>query len=76
MFQKFLMESMLKSQLNGVPEAEQTKILGILEKNPDFFMEVAREAQEKAKFGMSQQEAVMAVLSTKQEELKKIIGEY
>ena len=67
------MKALLKKQLKGVPEADIDKFLAMVEKNPDFFKQVAVEAQEKMKAGMSQQEAVMAVLQGKQEELQKII---
>jgi len=69
----FFMKALLKKQLKGVPEADIDKFLAMVEKNPDFFKQVAVEAQEKMKAGMSQQEAVMAVLQGKQEELQKII---
>ncbi len=74
MFQNFLVKTMLKKQMKDVPQAEQDKIFAMIDKNPDFFMQIATEAQEKIKSGMSQQDAVMAVMATKQEELKKIVG--
>ena len=71
-FAKTLLKNKLKSA--GVPEAEMDRLIEMVEKNPDFFKEVALAAQEKTKTGMSQQDAVMAVLQEKQEEFKKVMG--
>ena len=51
MFQNFLLKQMLKKQMKGVPPEQQEQILAMIEKNPDFFMKVAQEAQEKIKGG-------------------------
>lgn len=74
MFQKFLLKTMLKKQLKGVPEEEQNRIFAMIEKNPDFFMKIATEAQEKIKGGMSQQDAMMAVMRKHETELKDVMG--
>lgn len=68
------MKQMLKRQMKGVPEAEQEKIFAMIEKNPDFFMKIAEETQEKVKGGMSQQDAMMMVMKNHQEELKAVMG--
>ncbi len=68
------MKALLKKQMKGVPEADIDRFLEMVEKNPDFFKQVAEEAQVKIKAGMGQQEAVMAVLQDKQEELAKVVG--
>jgi len=70
----FFMKALLKKQMKGVPEADIDKFLEMVEKNPDFFKQVADEAQAKIKAGMGQQEAVMAVLADKQAELAKVMG--
>jgi len=69
----FFMRALLKKQMKGVPDADIDKFLNMVEKNPEFFKQVAEEAQVKIKAGMGQQEAVMAVLQSKQEELQKIV---
>ncbi|MBI5126641.1 MAG: hypothetical protein HZA80_02670 [Candidatus Taylorbacteria bacterium] len=68
------MKQMLKRQMKGVPEAEQEKIFKMIEDNPDFFTKIAEETQEKIKGGMSQQDAMMAVMQKNQDQLKKILG--
>lgn len=74
MFQNFLLKTMLKKQLKGVPEEEQNRIFTMIEKNPDFFMKIATEAQEKIKGGMSQQDAMMAVMKNHETELKDVMS--
>jgi hypothetical protein len=71
-FKNLLMRKMLKSQLKGVPESEQNKILDMVEKNPDFFSKIGVEVQEKMKTGMSQMDAVMEVMKNYQTDLKKM----
>jgi hypothetical protein len=46
----------------------------MIEKNPDFFMKIAEEVQEKVKGGMNQQDAMMQVMQSHQDELKKVMG--
>lgn len=74
MFQNFLLKTMLKKQMKNVPEEQQEKIFAMIEKNPDFFMKIAQEAQEKIKGGMSQQDAMMRVMEAHKEELKGVMG--
>jgi hypothetical protein len=39
----FLMKKMLKSKLGDMPEDQQNKIFGAIEKNPDLFKKIAQE---------------------------------
>lgn len=73
-FKNFLMKKMLKSKMKDIPEAEQEKMLNAIEKNPDFFQNVAIEVQAKMKEGKDQMTATMEVMQKHQEELKKIMG--
>lgn len=74
MFQNFLLKTMLKKQMKNVPAEQQEQIFTMIEKNPDFFMKIAQEAQEKIKGGMAQQDAMMAVMKSHESELKAIMG--
>jgi len=65
---------MLKKQLKDMPEEQQEQIFAMIEKNPDFFMKIAEEVQEKIKGGMNQQDAMMQVMQSHQDELKKVMG--
>ncbi len=68
------MKTMLKKQMKGVPQEQQDQIFAMIEKNPDFFMKIAKEAQEKIQGGMSQQDAMMAVMKAHEQELKTVMG--
>jgi hypothetical protein len=74
MFQNFLLKQMLKKQLKDIPQEQQDQIFAMIEKNPDFFMKIAEEVQEKVKGGMNQQDAMMQVMQSHQDELKKVMG--
>jgi len=69
----FLMKKMLKSQLKGVPEAQQDMIISAVEKNPKLFEDIAKEVQEKIKGGMDQQAATMQVMMAHQKELQDVM---
>lgn len=73
MLKNFLMKKMLKSQLKDVPQDQQDKLIGMIEKNPQLFQQIATEAQAKMKEGKDQMTAMMEVMQNHQEELKKII---
>ncbi|OGD68008.1 hypothetical protein A3I18_00495 [Candidatus Campbellbacteria bacterium RIFCSPLOWO2_02_FULL_35_11] len=73
-FKGMLMRKMLKSQMKGVPEAEQEKILKIVEENPELFQKIGLEVQAKMKEGKDQMSATMEVMQNHQSELKNILG--
>jgi 2-oxo-4-hydroxy-4-carboxy--5-ureidoimidazoline (OHCU) decarboxylase len=69
----FLMKKMLANQMKGVPQAEQDKILAILEKDPSLFQKIAEETQAEMKKGKDQQEAALFVAKKYETELKKLM---
>lgn len=71
---EMLMKKMLQSQMKGVPEAEQDKMIKIITENPELFQKIGLEVQEKMKGGKDQMAATMEVMQNHQEELKKILG--
>ena len=73
-FKNFLMKKMLKSKMKDLPEAEQDKMIQAIEKNPDFFQNIATEVQAKMKEGKDQMTATMEVMRKHQEELRKIMN--
>ena len=73
MLKNMLMKKMLKSQLKGVPEAEQEKILKVVSENPELFGKIAKEIQEKIKAGGDQIAVSMEVMGKYQDELKGIL---
>ena len=56
-----------------MPESEQEKIISVIEKNPELFQRIAVEVQEKVKEGKEQQSAVMEVMRSHEEELRKAV---
>lgn len=72
----FFMKGLLKAKLKsaGVKEADMERIFAAVEKNPDFFKNIASEVEKKTKEGMSQQDAVMAVMHAHQAEIKNVMG--
>ncbi len=73
MLKKFLMKQAMKSQLKNVPQAEQDMLLDLVEKNPDFFENLAKELQEGLKTGKDQQTVMMEIMTKHKDELAKII---
>ena len=51
MFKNFMLRQALKSKMKGVPEAQQERIFGAMEKNPDFFKMIGEEIEAKKKAG-------------------------
>lgn len=72
-FKDLLLKKMLKSKMKDVPEAEQEKMLKMVEENPDFFQKIALEIQEEIKKGKDQMSATMEVMQRHQDELKGIM---
>ncbi|MEY2664892.1 MAG: hypothetical protein RIT04_700 [Candidatus Parcubacteria bacterium] len=68
------MKAMMKRQMKGMPQDQQDMILGMIEKNPDFFTKIAHDIQEKVKGGMGQQQAMMLVMKQNEAELRKMLG--
>ncbi|MDQ3076528.1 MAG: hypothetical protein M3Q63_00515 [bacterium] len=67
----FLMKKMLKSKMKDVPEAEQEKIFGAIEKNPALFQKIAEETEVAMKGGKDQMAAAMEVMQKYQKELQE-----
>jgi len=74
MFKEFMMKQMLERQLKSLPEAERTKIIETISKNPEFFAQMAQELEREVKSGKSQMDAAMNVAQKYQNELKSILG--
>lgn len=70
----FFLKKLLKSKMKDVPEAEQDKMLALIEKNPEFFQKIALEVQEKIKGGKDQMSATMEVMQAHQTELQSIMS--
>ncbi len=70
----FLMKKMLASKMKGVPQAEQDRILGMLEKNPELFQKIGLEVQNEMKSnGLDQMTATMKVTKKYEADLKGLM---
>lgn len=73
MLKKFLMKQAMKSQLKGVSEAEQEMMLDLVERNPAFFENIAKELQEGLKSGKDQQTVAMEIMTKHKDELARLM---
>ena len=73
MFQNFMLKQMLKTKMKGVPQAEQERIIGMVEKNPDFFKMIGEEIEKKKKSGKTEMEATMQVMREHQSEFQNLM---
>ncbi len=71
MFKEFMLKKMLASQLKGVPQEMQDKIIKMVSENPALFQKIATEAQalQKEK-NLDQQAALMQVAAKYKDQLK------
>lgn len=69
----FMMRRLLEHKMKDVPAEQREKIMTILEKKPELFQTIALKSQEKMKQGMSQMDAVMAVVKEHEAELKEVM---
>lgn len=72
-FKNFLMKQSIKSQMKNVPQAQQDMMMAAVEKNPEFFENIAKEIQQKVKEGKSETAASMEVMRKHQDELRKLM---
>lgn len=72
MFKNFLVRKMLRAQ--GASEEQADVIVGLMEKNPALFKQIASEIEEKIKSGQDKQAAAIEVMAAYEAELKKMMG--
>ena len=60
--------------MKDVPADQRDMIMGMIEKNPDFFETIAKEIQEEIAKGKDQMAATMEVMQRHQEKLKELTG--
>ena len=68
-----MVKQMVKSQMKGIPLEQQDKIISAIEKNPQFFEDVAKKIEQKMKEGRDQTSAAMEVMRENQDELRKMM---
>jgi hypothetical protein len=72
-FKNMMMKQMLKSQMKGLSEDQQEKILKAIEDNPEFFENIAKRIEQRIKEGKDQMSAAMEVMRENQDELRKLM---
>ena len=73
MFKNFLLKQAMKAKMKDVPEAERDKMLGLMEKNPEFFKKIGEEVQKRVKAGQSEMAATLVVMREHQAELQRLM---
>jgi hypothetical protein len=71
----FMMKQVLKHKLKNVPEAQRDMIMGLMEKNPDFFKKIGEEIEKRKKSGQSEMEATMQVMREHQADFQRLMME-
>ncbi len=69
----FFIRKMVESKMGSLPKEQQEMIVGAIQKNPDFFANLAKEIEEESKNGKDQIQAAMEVIKRHQNELQKIL---
>lgn len=72
-FKKIIMKQAMKSQMKGVPKDQQEKMLSAVEKDPEFFENIAKQIKQKEKEGKGKMEASMLVMRENQDKLRKLM---
>jgi gas vesicle protein len=67
------MKHAMKSQLKNVPKDQQEKIMELIDKNPDFFKQMAEKVKKKIDAGQPQMSAMMEVMQENKTELQDIM---
>jgi phage-related minor tail protein len=67
------MKQAMKSQLKNVPKDQQEKIMGLIDKNPEFFTQMAEKVKKKIDSGKPQMTAMMEVMQENKDELQKMM---
>lgn len=70
----FVMKQALKAKLKDVPDADQQKIFAMIDKNPDFFKNLAAEVQAEISSGKDQMTAVMDAIKRHGDDLKGLMS--
>ena len=72
-FKNMMVKQMVKSQMKGIPEDQQEKIISAIESNPQFFEDITKKIEQKIKEGKDQTSAAMEVMRENQNELRKMM---
>ncbi len=68
------MKQLIKSKLKSLPEADRVKVMGILEKDPEFFAKMAESVKQKMATGKDQMTAIMEIAQENKDTIGKLLG--
>lgn len=71
--QDFMMKQVLKHKLKNVPEAQREMVMGMMEKDPEFFKKIGEEIEKRKKSGQGEMEATMAVMREHQADFQRLM---
>ncbi len=67
------MKQAMKSQLKDIPEDQQQALLDLVERNPEFFENLAKELQEGLATGKDQQTVATEIMSKHKDALAQMM---
>jgi len=67
-------KKLLEKQLKDVPPDQREMLMGMMEKDPQLFENIANDIKSEMKQGSSQTQAAMKVMPKYQEKLQKLMG--
>jgi hypothetical protein len=68
-------QRMFEKQMKDVPEEQKKALMGVMESNPEFFENIAKEIKEETKKGTSQMAAGMKVMRKHQGKMQQLMME-
>ncbi|HEU0081059.1 MAG TPA: hypothetical protein VFQ72_03485 [Candidatus Paceibacterota bacterium] len=74
MLKKFLMKQAMKAQLKDIPQDQQDMLIDMVEKNPAFFENLAKEMKEGVDAGRDQQAVMMELMGKYRDDIGRMIG--
>lgn len=69
----FLMKQVMKRQMKGLPPEQQEMFMKMIDKDPDFFSNLAKEIKEETKKGAGEQAAAMKVIMKHKDKLQSLM---
>ena len=72
MLKNFLVKKLMKAQLKNLPKDQADMIGAMVEKDPELFMKISKEAQQLVKGGKDQMTAMMEVSKKYRKELEAL----
>jgi proteasome lid subunit RPN8/RPN11 len=66
-------EKMLEKQMGNLPEEQKQALMGMMEDNPEFFEDIAKEIEREVKSGKSQMAASMSVMRKHQAKMQQMM---